>query len=234
MRYTSFFSCLWFSDGQGVYQPARKYEPRPYEEKETADLLLFGEEPKPQDHEEKYARVLSRFAFFDPKSELEMVSLNVLSDRIEKDRKIEGAGFVAAKFLVDEDEGQEDLEAEDDELQYIRLTAVRRYLINYLFVDAYVRFHISDFIIIIHPSPLYVETDHAIYELIQPSKKYRREFRSFYKPHRVMQLVIASAYEDPEQEVEAFFTNVTSLDILEQPLVERDVWDVVGHSAEYP
>ncbi|KIM70040.1 hypothetical protein SCLCIDRAFT_12660 [Scleroderma citrinum Foug A] len=141
-----------------------------------------------------------------------MVPLNVLGDRIEKDRKIEGAGFAAAKFLIDEDDGQEDdLEANDDELQYIRLTAVRRYIINYLFVD----------------SPLYVETDHAIYELIQPSKKYRREFRSFYKPHRIIQVIIASAYEDPEQEFGTFFKSFTSLEILDQPLVERDLWDVV-------
>lgn len=187
----------------------------------------------PQNHDEKHARVLSHFAFFDPKSELEMVPLNVLGDRIEKDRKIEGAGFAAAKFLIDEDDGQEDdLEANDDELQYIRLTAVRRYIINYLFVDRYVWLHVSYFIITIYCSPLYVETDHAIYELIQPSKKYRREFRSFYKPHRIIQVIIASAYEDPEQEFGTFFKSFTSLEILDQPLVERDLWDVVGTCTE--
>jgi len=212
-----------------VHQPARKYSPRPYEEKETVDLLLFGEEPMAQNHEEKHGRVLSHFAFFDPKSELEMVPLSVLSDRIEKDRKIEGAGFAAAKFLIDEDEGQEDdLEADDDELQYIRLTAVRRYIINYLFVDKYVWLHVNYFIITIYRSPLYVETDHAVYELIQPSKKYRREFRSFYKPHRIIQLIIASGYEDPEQEFGTFVKSFTSLEILDQPLVELDLWDVVG------
>ncbi|KAL4067275.1 S-adenosyl-L-methionine-dependent methyltransferase [Scleroderma yunnanense] len=141
-----------------------------------------------------------------------MVSLNVLSQRLEKDRKIEGAGFAAAKMQIDEDEGQEDdLETYDDDLQYIRLTTVRRYIINYLYDNR----------------PLHVETDHAVYELIQPSKKYKREFRSFYKPQRIMQLIISSAYEDPEQEFEKFVKHFTSLEILDQPLVERDLWDVV-------
>lgn len=66
-----------------------------------------------------------------------MVSLSVLDQH--ESGTIEGAGFVAAKFEIDEDEGQEDdLEDNYGEPQYIRLSAVRRYGINYLVKDWYV------------------------------------------------------------------------------------------------
>lgn len=199
----------------GTPRPPRKYEPRPYEKQEAAGLRLLGEEQYLINPDDRHIRMLSRFAFFDPNHELGMVSLDVLDDLIERrgesEVEVEGAGFAAAKFEV-EDEGQEDdLEGDVDELQYIRLTTVRRFVINYLYEDR----------------PVYVETDHAIYELFEPSKKYRREYRSFYKPQRVMQLIISSAFEDPDREFAEFVQHFTSLEVLDQPLVERDLWDVV-------
>ncbi|KAI6012619.1 hypothetical protein F5J12DRAFT_819224 [Pisolithus orientalis] len=186
----------------GTPRPPRKYEPRPYEKQEAAGLRLLGEEQYLINPDDRHIRMLSRFAFFDPNHELEIDELEV---------EVEGAGFAAAKFEV-EDEGQEDdLDGDVDELQYIRLTTVRRFVINYLYEDR----------------PVYVETDHAIYELFEPSKKYRREYRSFYKPRRVMQLIISSAFEDPDREFAEFVQHFTSLEVLDQPLVERDLWDVV-------
>ncbi|KAG6331286.1 hypothetical protein ID866_7799 [Astraeus odoratus] len=114
-------------------------------------------------------------------------------------------------FEVEEDEGQEDDLDADDEFQYIRLSTVRKYIINYLFEDR----------------SMYIETDYCIYELHEPSKKYRREYRPFYKLHRIMQLIISSAYDDPEQQFADFVKHVISLEVLDQPIVERDLWDAV-------
>lgn len=198
----------------GTLKLPRKYEARPYERKEGADCWLFGEEPHLANPDDRHVRMLSHFAFFDPNRDLEMVSLDVLDNLGGRRRQVEveGAGFTAAKFEI-EDEGQEDeLEGYyDDDLQYIRLTTVRRFIIDYLYEDR----------------PVFVETDHAIYELFDPSKRYRREYRSFYKPHRVMQLIISSAFDDPDKHFADFVQYFTSLEVLGQPLVERDMWDAV-------
>ncbi|KAI6127332.1 hypothetical protein F5141DRAFT_1250507 [Pisolithus sp. B1] len=164
-----------------------------------ADYQLFGEEPHLANPDDRHVRMLSHFAFFDPSRDLEMVSLNVLDtlDGRHHEINIEGAGFTAAKFDIEDQSQQHELEGYcDEDMQYIHLTTVRQFIINYL-DDTH---------------PVCVETDHAIYELLDPSKKYQPEYRSFYKPQRVMQLVISSTFKDPDKQF---------------PLVERDMWDAV-------
>ncbi|KAF9245635.1 S-adenosyl-L-methionine-dependent methyltransferase [Melanogaster broomeanus] len=154
--------------------------------RETHDLLVFGEEPDVDD-DNKRVRVLFRFAFFDARHENSMISLDALHD-LDGDHQIEGAGFVVAKYDVDEDEGQEDdLDDEDDEPQFVHIPRIRDFFIDYQDADG----------------PLYIKTDHAHYELVLPSKKYRkREFYDFVKEFQ-------------------------TLEVLDRPLNERDLWDIV-------
>ncbi|KAH7886266.1 S-adenosyl-L-methionine-dependent methyltransferase [Phlebopus sp. FC_14] len=191
---------------------ARKYESRPYEVLETSELLVVGEEPDPPDDDNKRVRVLSRFVFFDKLHENSFTSLDSLKDGQREGQIIHGAGFVAARFEIDEDEGQEDdIEDEEAELLFIQTDAILRYSTDYQNEDC----------------PMYVETEHALYELGVPSKKYRRQYRSFYKPHRLMQLIISAAIDDPEREFVHFLHEFQTLDVLDQKLTERDLWDVV-------
>lgn len=68
-----------------------------------------------------------------------MISLNALDEEADDDHQIQGAGFVVARYDIDEDEGQEDdLEDEDDEPQFIRIPEIRRYIIDYRDVNGYV------------------------------------------------------------------------------------------------
>ncbi|KAI6001999.1 hypothetical protein EDD15DRAFT_2473064 [Pisolithus albus] len=145
------------------------------------------------------------------RSSTRVVVLDTLDGR-RREIIIEGAGFTAAKFDIEDRGQQHELEGYyDEDMQYIRLTTVRRFIINYL----------DD------TRPVCVETDHAIYELLDPSKKYRPEYRSLYKPQRVMQLIISSAFKDPDKQFADFVQYFTSLEVLGQPLVERDMWDAV-------
>ena len=120
----------------------RKYEPRPYEVKETRDLLIFGEEPDPPGDRRKRIRVLSRFTFFhgkpDAETHLNMVSLDVVADGGGDDRHVFGAGFTVAKYDVDEDEVLEDVLDEDANRLYIRTSRVLRYFTKYQEPNRYV------------------------------------------------------------------------------------------------
>ncbi|KIL00792.1 hypothetical protein PAXRUDRAFT_29521 [Paxillus rubicundulus Ve08.2h10] len=141
-----------------------------------------------------------------------MVSLSALDEEADDDHQIQGAGFVVARYDIDEDEGQEDdLEDEGDEPQFIRIPKLRRYIIDYRDVNG----------------PLYIETDHAHYELVLPSKKYRSQYRSFYKLHSILQLVISSAKNDPEREFHDFVKEFEMAEVLDHPLNERDLWEII-------
>ncbi|KAF9225292.1 S-adenosyl-L-methionine-dependent methyltransferase [Gyrodon lividus] len=191
-------------------KPTRKYEPRPFEILETRDLLVFGEEPDPPDDGKKRVRVLSHFAFFDASHGNSMISLNALDE--DDDHQIQGAGFVVARYDIDEDEGQEDdLYDEGDEPQFIRLSKIGGYDIDYRDMNG----------------PLYIKTDHANYELTFPSKKYRSQYRSFYKLHSILQLVISSAKNNHEREFHDFVKEFQTVEVLGQPLDERDLWEIV-------
>lgn len=116
----------------------RKYEPRPYEILETSDLLVFGEEQDPPDDGRKRTRTLSHFTFFDPHHENSMVPLDVLDEGMGGHHRVLGAGFIVAKYDVDEDEGQEDGLDVEAEQQYIRMTPILRYFTRYREADWYV------------------------------------------------------------------------------------------------
>jgi DNA (cytosine-5)-methyltransferase 1 len=116
-----------------------KYVPRKAEIIETEDLVIDGEDQRADDDErtvridDKPVRTLSLFAFMDPGNDLEMVLLSALEDNDSEvgDHTVEGAGFVAPLLLNEEDDGQRDDIADVRKQQYIRLTGVVRYTIDY-------------------------------------------------------------------------------------------------------
>ncbi|KAF8559884.1 S-adenosyl-L-methionine-dependent methyltransferase [Imleria badia] len=196
-----------------VPRPIRKYEPRPYEVPETKDLLVFGEEQDPPDDDRKRTRLLSHFAFFDAANENTMISLDALDDDVRGNHHVLGAGFIVARYDIDEDEGQEDGLDEEAERQYIRMSRILRY---------YTRYWVPN-------SPFFVETDHAIYELdvLNPSKKYRSQFRPFWRLQTILRFVISSASIDANQEFFAFSREYSRLEVFGQPLTEGELWAAV-------
>lgn len=54
------------------------------------------------------------------------------------------------------------------------------------------------------PSPLYIQTNFAWYILKTPAKEYRSLFYAFYRPHRVAQIVISTALDNPQYTYQAF------------------------------
>ena len=81
-------------------------------------------------------------------------------------------------------------------------------------------------------SPFCVETDHAIYKLDirNPSKRYRSQFRPFWRLQKILQLVISSAANDPEQEFPAFVREYKTDEymVFGDLLTERELWDPVS------
>lgn len=203
---------------------------------ETDDLLVFGEEQDPPDDGRKRTRSLSHFTFFDARHGNSMISLDVLDDLEDEgrggDHGVLGAGFVVAQYDLDEDAGQEDDLDVEAEQQYVRTTRILRYFTRYWEKNRYV---ISQEEVYSLPytdekSPFYIETDHAIYELdvLNPSKKYRSQFRPFWRLQTILRLVISSADNDPGQEFSAFMREYNSVVIFGQPLTERELWDAVS------
>ena len=158
-----------------------------------------------------------------------MISLDVLDEGRGGNHRVLGAGFAAAKYDIDEDEGQEDGLDDESECQYIRMSRIRRYFTRYWEANRYVIFWRCMACIDVK-SPFYVETDHAIYELdvLKPSKRYRNLFRPFWKLQTTLRFVISSAANNPRQEYPAFLREYCRTRILGQPLTERELWDAVG------
>lgn len=75
-----------------------------------------------------------------------------------------------------------------------------------------------------------METDHAIYELDipNPSKKYRSQFRPFWRLQTILRCVITSAEVDPEREFGDFIREYNHIEVLGQLMTERELWDAVG------
>ena len=92
-------------------------------------LVIIGEDPDDEDGDgdEKPIRELHDFSIFDPKHRNEMVTLEALEQDDSVDRQFEAAGVVMPSFINDEDAGQE----EDVELQYVRLSSILRYTVDY-------------------------------------------------------------------------------------------------------
>lgn len=206
---------------------------------ESDNLLIFGEEQDPPDDGRKRTRVLSHFTFFDDRHDNNMISLDVLDEGMGGDHRVLGAGFVVARYEIDEDEGQEDDLDVEAERQYIRTSRILRYFTRYWEANRYVIFR-EGVLYTDVKSPFCVETDHAIYELdvLNPSKKYRTQFRPFWRLQKILRLVISSAANDPEQEFSAFAREYNHDDnkVLGQPLTERELWDAVSlfHPGERP
>ncbi|KAG9313921.1 S-adenosyl-L-methionine-dependent methyltransferase [Chiua virens] len=196
--------------------PVPKYESREYEVLETPDLLIFGEENDLADDENKPFRKLSHFTFFDSRQGNKMVTLDPL-DAEDGDHHILGAGFVVAKYEVDEDEGQED-GLDFDEPQYVRLSRIIRYFTKYWEAD----------------SPFLIETEHAIYELdvLNPSKRYRSTFRPYWRVQTILRHVISSAADNGQQEFEDFKREYQRVEVFGKYMTETELWDAAGKLRE--
>ncbi|OCH84951.1 S-adenosyl-L-methionine-dependent methyltransferase, partial [Obba rivulosa] len=162
------------------------YKPDPEDLSERADLVIYGEDRgEDEDPTLKPVRILSDFCIFDPNHDMEVVSLDLLqqSDGVAG-RHFEAAGLVSPEFLNEEDEGQEDGidESQDFNFQRLRTSAILNFSFDYSKPD----------------DPVYIQTEFSYYKLTFPSKIYRQCFADFLRPHRVAQLVICSALEDPD------------------------------------
>jgi DNA (cytosine-5)-methyltransferase 1 len=97
---------------------------------EDKAYINLGENPEAEDGEDKPVRLLTDFCIFDPRHDMELISLDELEkDDGTLDREIEGAGDVRPFISNDEDAGQED--DLDDEVSRVRLSAIMRYTIDY-------------------------------------------------------------------------------------------------------
>ncbi|KAI0354603.1 S-adenosyl-L-methionine-dependent methyltransferase [Trametes cingulata] len=195
----------------GPSGPKRSYISRPEDVREDADTVVFDEDSLERDEgasDEKPVRLLADFTIFDPRG-YELVSLGLL-DSDTHSYHFEAAGFVAPVFLNKEDEGQEDgVDTEDDHkrhLQRLQTSAIFAYTIDYTKTDG--------------PS---------WYELCTPSQLYRSTYHQFYRPHRLAQVIIATAIATPTMSFTEFSaTTVGSWDdALAEHLQEHDFHDVM-------
>lgn len=190
----------------------RYYQPENNELLETEDLIVIGEDPGALNDGQKPTRILHNFTFFDPTRDLVLVSLSYLDEqRMNNDHMLEGAGEVTSVPENDEDEGQED-DLEDGNPQFIRINNIRGYFIDYTEDE----------------DPMYIESDHARYRLGVPSKDYRREFRAFFLPHRVVQAIVSSAIREPDMYYRDFLANFSTIEIDNIRLDEQYLWDSVA------
>ncbi|KAI8998552.1 S-adenosyl-L-methionine-dependent methyltransferase [Trametes punicea] len=180
----------------GPSGPKLSYPPTPDDVKEDANTVIFGEDPLERngaaDANSKPVRALSDFSVFDPLGEFELISLKLLDEESAQPRQFEAAGVVAPVFLNEEDEGQED-GLDDEEVaqwkpQRLRTSAIFRYTVDYTKRD----------------DPVYIETQFSWFELRVVSKLYRPIYRDFYRPHRITQLIVATAIAEPTLSLDDF------------------------------
>jgi DNA (cytosine-5)-methyltransferase 1 len=78
-------------------------------------------------------------------------------------------------------------------------------------------------------SPVYIETQYAIYLLNSPSRLYKPHFHHFYTPHRIAQLVVTSALDHPRQSYDEFLRGILAHDdyLLNDRIFEDDLDDAV-------
>lgn len=74
---------------------------------------------------------------------------------------------------------------------------------------------------------MYIESGHARYRLGAPSKDYRREFRAFFLPHRVVQAIVSSAIREPDMQYHDFLASFSTIEIGSIRLGEQYLWDSV-------
>jgi DNA (cytosine-5)-methyltransferase 1 len=74
---------------------------------------------------------------------------------------------------------------------------------------------------------MYIESDHARYRLGAPSKDYRREFRAFFLPHRIVQAIVSSAVREPDLEFNDFLANFSTIEFGNSRLSSQHLFDSV-------
>ncbi|KDR85517.1 hypothetical protein GALMADRAFT_218616 [Galerina marginata CBS 339.88] len=182
---------------------------------EDDKLIILGEDPDPDDDtDEKPIRELHKFSIFDPKHRKELVTLEALEQDDGVDRQFEAAGFVTPYFVNKEDEGQEDQDQENnlEQLQYVNLSAILRYTIDYS-QDS---------------EPFYIETQYAWYILKSPAEHYQPFYEHFYSPRRIAQIVISRALNAPQELYKSFLETFTSkVDIFGRTYLEQYLWDSI-------
>ncbi|KAF8640653.1 hypothetical protein AX17_000310 [Amanita inopinata Kibby_2008] len=189
--------------------PVSYYSTKPNEIQETAELIIPGEDPDgdPLEDGQKPIRLLADFSIFDPQHKNEMISLAALEEVDGLDRHFEGAGWVTAYFINDEDAGQED---QDPEPLYVRLGAIIMFFVDYSS----------------ETEPFYIETEHAWYVLGRPFKEYETVYKMFYTPRRVTQLIISTALKRPSYSHESFLVRYLNMvDIFGRTCQEEDLGD---------
>ncbi|PPQ86962.1 hypothetical protein CVT25_009784 [Psilocybe cyanescens] len=176
---------------------------------ENEDLIISGEDPEDED-EDKPIRELLDFSIFDPRRRNELVTLEALEQDDGIDRAFEAAGMVKPHYVSEEDEGQEE---EPDEPQYVHLSAILRYTVDYTQESEQVL-------------PFYIETQYAWYILKNPSASYKVFYEHFYSPRRVAQIVIARALNRPNEDFKSFLDRFTKqVDMFGRTYVEQHIWD---------
>ncbi|KAH9932061.1 S-adenosyl-L-methionine-dependent methyltransferase [Epithele typhae] len=160
------------------------YHPTSTDIPETAAIEVLGEDPDDlHDANNKPVRALDNFEVFNPSSHFKHVGI----DELHRSSGVcQAAGFVSPVFISEEDAGQEDDGeggGDDDDptkgLQHLRTESLKGYSLDYCKMD----------------DPFYIETQFAWYCLKRPSQTYRRTFVQFYRPHRIVQLIISVASE---------------------------------------
>lgn len=116
-----------------IDNPVKRYIPRDNINEipeDKARIFLGEDDGNEDDGDDKPVRVLSNFCFFDPKHEMELVSLADL-EKVDGilDREFEGVGDARSFASNDEDAGQED--DLDEQVARIRLSAILRYTMDY-------------------------------------------------------------------------------------------------------
>ncbi|PCH37981.1 S-adenosyl-L-methionine-dependent methyltransferase [Wolfiporia cocos MD-104 SS10] len=154
------------------------YSPNPKDVREKRGLRIPGEDfdDNGADGHDVPVRILSKFCVFESGNE-KVVPLS--DDNINI--SLEAAGAVAPYFANEEDAGQED-DIEDSQPLRLRTTAILRYTIDYTKAD----------------DPIWIQTEFAWYILREPSKIYKQCWLETYRPHRIAQIMISAAKENPE------------------------------------
>ncbi|TDL19401.1 S-adenosyl-L-methionine-dependent methyltransferase [Rickenella mellea] len=195
--------------------PVSRYVPSPGEVRESAALIVVGEDSESSaysDDTHKPIRALDKFVVFDSENDLRLVDLRNWHIHEElTGTRLEAAGEVAPVF-VDEDAAagfEEMLEEQgEDALQRIRLSMIIRLTIDYTK----------------ERDPIYIETEHAWYILKTPSPRYHKYYVDFYKTHKISQCVISAALDDGNQSLRAFKDTLLSYhDSIVAKFTEQDL-----------
>lgn len=179
--------------------------------RETEDTVILGEDPAEEySEDDKPIRLLTDFSIIDPDGEYVTLTDLPYANGFGGRRRCEAIGNVSPVY-EEEDAGQDDdyVDGSNDterELQKLRTTAILQYTINYAEVDRYVPTVLPVRAFSRRPpySPVYILTAHAWYMLSGPAERYKQEYLESYRRHRMAQLVISRAFDEPEETYQKF------------------------------